>query len=117
MRQVVPLIPYAGRGRMRTVRTALAALSAACSMAWGHTAAASTTSTVLGVSVRVVRSCAVQARALEGTAAALNLTCSSGHVSNVLVGDAQLTAPRGLVHVADTNDPASGGMRVVPVNF
>jgi hypothetical protein len=104
---------------MRTVRLALAVAAMAPVVAWGGSAGASSASTTLGVSVRVVRSCAVQARAVDAGSAAVRLACSSGHDSNVLVGDAQLAPPRGSFRVSETDAPAApdAAVRVVTLNF
>ena len=104
---------------MRAVRLALAVSAMASAAAWGGSAGAASASATLGVSVRVVRSCAVQARAVDAGSATVRLACSSGHDSNVLVGDAQLAPPRGSFRVSEPDAPAApdAGVRVVTLNF
>jgi hypothetical protein len=104
---------------MRAVRLLVAGLAVVSILGWRHTAAASSASSPLGVSVKVVKSCAVHSRAVDADTADVRLSCSRGHSSNVLVGSDQLAPPRGLVRIDDTDDasPDAETVRVVTVNF
>ena len=103
---------------MRAVRNTIAASIVGCALAAGHGAGASTASSSLAVTVRVLRSCAVQARPVDSTSAAVTLKCSAGHDSSVLVSDGQLAPPRGVVHVAGAGDEAGDAtVRTITLNF
>lgn len=103
---------------MRAVRKAVAGVIVGCALAAGDGASASNASSSLAVSVRVVRSCAVQAQPLDGAFASVRLRCSSGHESSILISDGQLAAPRAVVHVAETDGRRSGSsVRTVTLNF
>jgi hypothetical protein len=94
------------------------AIALTCVVASGNGAAAERASSTLGVSVRVVRSCSVETHPVDGTWAAVQLACSSGHVADVLVGGRRLAADRS-IRIAETEESSSGfgAVRVVTLNF
>ena len=103
---------------MRGVRKVVATAIAGLALVGGYSANASSASADLGVSLRVVRSCAVQARPAEGAAASVSLRCSAGHDSYVLVSDGQLAAPRSVVRVEEAAGGATDrAVRTVTLNF
>ena len=84
-------------------------------------ASAAALSDTLAVSVTVVRSCSVEAKALAQGSSSVRLGCASAQRS-VLVGtgltDGQLASPRGLFQVdAPPDSSASAGLRTVTLNF
>jgi hypothetical protein len=105
------------------VRLALVAAASAAVLLWGQTASASGAGATLGVSVTVVKSCSVQARAVDLGAGTVRLTCSSGHVSRVRLGSpssiGQLAAPGDRVHTTALGESSSTtpDVRIVTVNF
>ena len=103
---------------MRGVRTTLAiAVIGFVLTAAGRDTSASSAAASLAVSVRVVPACTVRARAVDQTSAAIQLRCSAGHASSVLVSREQLAAPRSVVHVPSGEGMTPDGPRTVTVNF
>ena len=100
------------------MRLTVAVVAVMCALCGARAAGASSASAAMSVGVTVVRSCAVQSRAIDDVSASLRVACSAGHRANVLVGDAQLTAPRSVVRVTPAEEPGSpGSVRVVTLNF
>jgi|SRR5688572_25036393 len=107
---------------MTLLRIAIFVLAAAALVSIPGAAKASGTNATLGVSVTVVRPCAVQASP-AGSHASVRLSCAAATGgSRVLVGNTptagRLAPPTGEVQVAQPSAPgADGGLRVVTLNF
>ncbi len=105
---------------MTLLRIAIVVLAAASLVSIPGVAKASGANATLGVSVTVVRPCAVQASP-AGSHSSVRLSCAAATGgSRVLVGNTQtagrLAPPTGEVQVAQPS-AAGGGVRVVTLNF